>query len=174
MSGLTLFIGLTTAHADVQAPMPDHGVHVVSMIAQHEQYTLVAYYFSEDERRRGIATCGFGRTVGVKAGDICPIGKELQWLAAHVKETAGAVWAASGRSLNCNQLAATTSFVYNVGLGAFQRSTMRKLILEGRMEEAGKELLKWDKQAGVALKGLTKRRQAEYRLWVAPPTNCKK
>ena len=110
----TLFLFLaTTAHADVQAPMPDCSwcIYDRSGRAVH----TCPYYFSEDEKRRGIATCGFGRTVGVKIGDVCPIGKELQWLANHVKETAGAVWAASGRSLNCNQLAATTSFRLQCG-----------------------------------------------------------
>lgn len=57
------------------------------------------------------------------------------------------------------------SWSYNLGLGSLQRSTMRQKILRQDGEAASKELLKYDKVGGRPLKGLTRRRQAEYRLF---------
>ena len=57
------------------------------------------------------------------------------------------------------------SWSYNLGLGSLQRSTMRQKILRQDGQAASKELLKYDKVNGKALKGLTRRRQAEYRLF---------
>ena len=168
---LILCIG-TLAHADVLAPAPRHGVHLVSILAQHEQYRYNSYYATPDERRRGIVTCGFGRTIGVKHNDVCPIGTELGWLLAHVRETSDAVWALSGRSINCNQLAALTSLTYNVGLGAYTKSTLRKYVLSGDYERAAAEFPKWAKQGNTVLKGLLARRMSEQDLFMRPPLNC--
>ena len=154
------------------APAPRHGVHLVSILAQHEQYRYNAYYATQDERRRKIATCGFGRTIGVGINDVCPIGAELGWLLNHVRDTSDQVWALSGRQINCNQLAALTSFTYNVGLGAYTKSTMRKYIMAGEYQKASEEFPKWAKQGNTVLKGLLTRRLAEQDMFNRPPTNC--
>ena len=67
--------------------------------------------------------------------------------------------------LTQSQFDALVSFSYNLGLGTLQRSTMRQKILRQDGEAASKELLKYDKVGGQAVKGLTRRRQAEYRLF---------
>lgn len=67
--------------------------------------------------------------------------------------------------LSQSQFDALVSFAYNLGLGTLQRSTMRQKILRQDGQAASKELLKYDKVNGKALKGLTRRRQAEYRLF---------
>jgi lysozyme len=67
--------------------------------------------------------------------------------------------------LTQSQFDALTSWAYNLGLGTLQRSTMRQKILRKDGEAASKELLKYDKVGGKAIKGLTRRRQAEYRLF---------
>jgi len=68
-----------------------------------------------------------------------------------------------------NQIIALTSFVYNLGGGALQASTLRKKINRGDFEGASREFLKWDKARvnGVLkpLRGLTRRRQAESELF---------
>ena len=159
--------------------MPACGFRLASIIAQWEQYTYNAYCLNQSECSRGIWTAGFGSTFyldgrKVKQGDTMGLSEAGQLLHNHLQDISAQVWALSGRRLNNSQLAALTSFSYNLGVGAFQRSTMRKLILEGRMEEAGKQILLFDKQKGVTLKGLTKRRQAEYVLWNTPPVACNK
>ena len=60
--------------------------------------------------------------------------------------------------------AAMISFVYNAGIGNFKRSTMLKLLNEGKWVEACHELPKWVYAKGKKLKGLVNRRQAEMQL----------
>jgi lysozyme len=75
--------------------------------------------------------------------------------------------------LNENQYSALVLFMFNVGEGAFKRSTMLKLINKHEFSAAGKEFHKWDKATIKGLKkrlaGLTKRRAMERVLWDTPP-----
>lgn len=61
-----------------------------------------------------------------------------------------------------NEYDAYLDFTYNVGVGAFCKSTLNKKLNAGDYEGACKELLKWDKADGVVQPGLTKRRKEEY------------
>jgi len=70
--------------------------------------------------------------------------------------------------LTQSQFDALVSFSFNLGLGVLQRSTLRQKILRKDGEGAAKELLRYDKVGGRPLKGLTRRRQAEYNLFTAP------
>ena len=65
-----------------------------------------------------------------------------------------------------NQFDAIVSFVYNLGLGAFQRSTLRRKINRQDFVGAAKEFLRWNKANGKPLKGLTRRRLAESTLFL--------
>ena len=67
--------------------------------------------------------------------------------------------------LTQSQFDALVSWSYNLGLGTLQRSTLRQKILRQDGKAASKELLKYDKVVGQAVRGLTRRRQAEYRLF---------
>jgi lysozyme len=67
--------------------------------------------------------------------------------------------------LTQSQFDALVSFSFNLGLGVLQRSTLRQKILRKDGEGAAKEILRYDKVGGRAVKGLTRRRQAEYRLF---------
>lgn len=59
------------------------------------------------------------------------------------------------------RLGAITSFVFNLGIGRYRASTLRKRINDGDWEEAKIELMKWTKGGGKVLPGLVKRRKAE-------------
>ena len=67
--------------------------------------------------------------------------------------------------INDNQRIAIASLVYNVGYSAFSRSTLLKLLNQGKMKEAALQFLKWDKERvnGVlqVSKGLHNRRVRE-------------
>jgi lysozyme len=69
--------------------------------------------------------------------------------------------------LTQSQFDALVSFSFNLGLGVLQRSTLRQKILRKDGEAASKELLRYDKVGGRPLKGLTRRRQAEYNLFTS-------
>ena len=65
-----------------------------------------------------------------------------------------------------NQFDALVCFTYNVGIGSLKSSTLLKLVNADPTDPNIKdEFLRWNKAAGVALKGLTHRRQAEARLY---------
>jgi lysozyme len=69
--------------------------------------------------------------------------------------------------LTQGQFDSLVCFSYNLGLGTLQRSTLRQKILRGDGEGAAKEILRFDKAGGVVVKGLTRRRQAEYDLFTS-------
>lgn len=66
--------------------------------------------------------------------------------------------------LTTGQKAAFVSFAYNVGVGAFCKSTMAKKLNEGDHKGACKELSRWTTAGGKQLMGLVKRRAAERSL----------
>ena len=61
---------------------------------------------------------------------------------------------------------ACVSFSYNVGLGNFQRSSVRMKVQREDWEGAAKSLMLWTKGGGRVLPGLVRRRQAEAALMV--------
>jgi len=70
--------------------------------------------------------------------------------------------------LNQNQYDAFASFTYNVGVGAYCKSTLLRKLNAGDYTGACRELLRWDKAGGKVYRGLTKRRQAEMALCLKP------
>jgi lysozyme len=61
---------------------------------------------------------------------------------------------------------ACVSFAFNVGLGNFQRSSIRMKINRGDFEGAAQEFMKWTKAGGRELPGLVKRRKDEQALFM--------
>ena len=60
---------------------------------------------------------------------------------------------------------AMVSFSFNLGLGTFQRSTIRQALLRGDKETAMESLVKYCKAGGKILKGLQNRRLDERKLF---------
>lgn len=69
--------------------------------------------------------------------------------------------------LNDNQYAALISFVFNLGPGAYQRSTLRSRLNRGEYHGASEEFLKWVWAGGKKLSGLIKRRTEESDLFLS-------
>lgn len=67
--------------------------------------------------------------------------------------------------LNDNQFAALVSFVYNVGEGAFAKSTLLKKLNTKDYNSVPKELMKWVNDNGNRIQGLVNRRASEAGLW---------
>jgi len=67
-----------------------------------------------------------------------------------------------------NRAAALVSWTYNVGVGAMERSTLRRRLLAGEAPATviGEELPRWNQDNGSPLAGLTRRRAAEVALFV--------
>ena len=66
------------------------------------------------------------------------------------------------------RVAAVLSWVYNLGIGNYLKSTFKKKIDSGAWGDAYIECKKWDKAGGKVLKGLTRRREAEAVLIANP------
>lgn len=65
------------------------------------------------------------------------------------------------------QFDAMTSFAFNVGLGALQKSTLLKMHKAGTYGAAAQQFLRWNKAGGKVLAGLTRRREAERKLYLS-------
>ena len=65
---------------------------------------------------------------------------------------------------NQSEFDALVSFSFNLGLGCFQRSTVRSAFIRGDKKRSGEVLLKYRRAGGRILSGLVRRRQAEHAL----------
>lgn len=95
-----------------------------------------------------------------------------QLLQKHIKHAATAVDKAVKVEIPVSMRAAMYSFAFNAGVGAFQKSTMLRLINGGRLYEACNELNKWvyyrNPKTGKreVSRGLKNRRAVEYKYCV--------
>ena len=64
------------------------------------------------------------------------------------------------------QYDALLSLVFNIGEGAFMRSTLLVRLNSGRCTEAADQFLRWDYAGGQRLRGLSKRRAAERAMFI--------
>lgn len=70
--------------------------------------------------------------------------------------------------LSDNAFSALVSLAYNIGVDAFKRSTLlKKVNLNAANVEIEREFLRWDRAGGRVLAGLTRRRKAEYQLFIS-------
>lgn len=67
--------------------------------------------------------------------------------------------------INQHQFDALVSFAFNLGLGALQRSTLRRKINRGDLVGAQEEFPKWRRAGGKILQGLVRRRAAEAAMF---------
>lgn len=109
----------------------------------------------------GIPTACFGETRGVRMGQAYTVEQCESMLAERVVEFDDAVTACLGFAPAPGPRAAFVSFAYNVGEGAFCRSTLARLAREGDMAGACAELERWVYAKGIRLPGLVKRRAEE-------------
>lgn len=111
-----------------------------------------------------VPTIGFGTTEGVKRGDIITPERALVRLLQDADKFSEGVKKCASVPLYQYEFDAYVSLSYNIGTGAFCNSTLVKKLKIYDYEGACKEILKWDKFKGAPLKGLTHRRQREYKL----------
>ncbi len=67
--------------------------------------------------------------------------------------------------LTDGQQSALIDFVFNLGGGQLQASTLRAVITRGDIDDAPEQFGKWVYGGGVKLPGLVRRRAAEVQLW---------
>lgn len=89
----------------------------------------------------------------------------LDLLAQDVQPAEQAVNAGVTVTLNQNQFDALVSFTFNVGVGAFQSSTLLKLLNQQQYDDVPAQLLRWTRAGGQVVQGLVNRRDNEIKLW---------
>lgn len=114
-------------------------------------------------------TIGFGSTgPDIGPATTWPYAKADQRFVAHLQEfLAGVVKRIHPRAVaSDNELAAMTSLAYNIGLTAFENSTLLRLFNAGDKAGAAAQFLRWNRAGGAPLPGLTARRQKEMTLFL--------
>ncbi|MDT9600299.1 lysozyme [Sphingosinicella rhizophila] len=74
---------------------------------------------------------------------------------------------AAARGAKQSEFDALVSFAFNVGTGAFRRSTLLKRHNEGDQQGAADQFPRWNKVGRLVLPGLTRRRAAERALYLS-------
>lgn len=130
-------------------------------IAVHESYRETAYLPTPND----VPTIGFGSTDGVHLGDRTTPERALVRLLADADRYQTALKRCIGDvPMYQREWDAVVSWAYNVGTGAACGSTLVKKLKAGDYPGMCREMLRWDRQAGKVLRGLTIRRKAEYAL----------
>jgi lysozyme len=116
----------------------------------------------------GVPTIGFGHTGGVRLGQVISKARGYQLLRRDAAVAESAVRRLVKVPINQHRFDALVSFVFNVGVGAFESSTLLKELNRGHYHRAADQFLRWNRGGGRVLAGLTRRRQAERALFMKP------
>ena len=139
----------------------------VQFIKDHEGYRERAYQCAS-----GVWTIGWGHTSDAKY----PVRKGMKitratataMLKHDIQEAEDAIDAVVRVPLNANQYGALVSLIFNIGVGAFRRSTLLRHLNNGDYERASREFGKWNRSDGRVLPGLSRRRAEEKALFMTP------
>lgn len=114
----------------------------------------------------GIPTICFGETRGVHMGDTKTREECNALLEGRLQDFMDAVSSSLTPPVPDTALAAFTSLAYNIGTGAFRKSSVVRLWNAGHRREACDAILKFNRAGGIVFPGLTRRRKAERDLCV--------
>lgn len=139
---------------------------LINAVKGFEELRLKAYYDSA-----GVATIGYGHTLGVKMGRHITEAEAEQMLEQDLWEAGR--FASTIKELNTQgRYDAVVDFIFNLGVGRFKRSTLYRHIIHHAPDKlVQKEFGKWvwatDRKTGkkVKLPGLVKRREWETQRW---------
>lgn len=132
-----------------------------NLISDREGNVLKAYQDSV-----GVWTIGVGHTSAAGApkvtrGMTITLAESDEILSRDLKTFEKAVRDAVKVPLTQNQFDALVSFCFNIGGGAFAKSTLVKKLNAGDTAGAADQFLRWNKVKGKVVRGLTTRRQGE-------------
>ncbi len=144
--------------------MTDEGL---ALIKRFEGLRLVAYRDAV-----GVWTIGYGHTSmagePIVKPDLRITGDEAHAiLARDVEAFARGVRELVTVNISDAQFSALVSFAYNVGLGAFKRSSVLAAVNAQHFDAVPRRFSLWSKAGGRILPGLVKRRAAEAALFVS-------
>jgi lysozyme len=138
------------------------GAAGLSLIRAFEGFSPVPYVCPA-----GFPTVGYGHVVreGEHFGESLSPEAGEALLRADLPRYEGAVCRLIAVPLADLCFDALVSFTFNLGEGALAASTLRRLVNEGRLGEAGPQFDRWVFAGARKLPGLVRRRAAERALW---------
>ena len=136
-------------------------------IVQHEGYQSAAYIPVPGD----VPTIGYGTTryedgKAVRMGDKVTPERAMVLLKNDASRFEKAVKRCAPVPMHQHEYDAFVSLTYNIGEGAFCKSTLARKLNAGDYAGACKEILRWNKFKGVPLRGLTLRREKEYQTCI--------
>jgi lysozyme len=69
------------------------------------------------------------------------------------------------RGLTDGQFDALVSLVFNIGVGAYRDSTLRRKLLAGDLDAVPAQIKRWNRAGGIVVPGLIRRRDSEAAMW---------
>ena len=132
----------------------------IDLIKKYEGFRSKAYRCSAN-----VLTIGFGHTLNVKSTDVISLDEAEYFLRQDVAFAEKEV-NKHNLNINQNQFDALVSFVFNLGVGNFARSTLLRKIKSNPNDPAiRKEFERWIYAGGKVLNGLVRRRREEAELY---------
>lgn len=131
----------------------------IALVGEWEGRSLTAYLDPIS-----VPTICDGYTHGVRLGDVATPEKCDDLTRKEVVRALAVVDRSVPRPLPDGVRVALTSFVYNVGAGAYGGSTLLRKLRAGDIRGACNELPRWVYAGGKKLKGLENRRKAEQKI----------
>lgn len=113
----------------------------------------------------GVWTIGYGHTLDVKQGQVINDKQANIYLTEDLKQVEQVIAENVRVPLNQNQFDALASFIFNLGGGAFKRSTLLKKLNQGDYSGAALEFNRWVHAGKTILPGLVRRRKTESELF---------
>lgn len=132
----------------------------LALIKEYEGYKAVAY-----KCPAGVWTIGYGTTKDVKPGMKITKAEGESLLRRDLVRFQACVTKSVHVDLTQGQYDALVSLCYNIGEGAFRKSTLLKLLNQKRYDAACRQFDRWTKGGGKVLPGLVRRRNAEQALF---------
>lgn len=112
-------------------------------------------------------TCGYGHWTPYKPYGLISRAKAKQWLRIDLQHVQAVILRTTGSFRpSAGQLEALDDFVYNVGVGAWMGSTLRRDLCAGQIRRAAGQFGRWVYCGGRVLPGLVRRRKMEEWLFV--------
>lgn len=138
------------------------------LIILSEGYSRIPYICAA-----GVATIGYGCTISFDGElvtlDHEPIDRQLanKLFIRDLELFSKSVRALISTPINNNQFSALVSLAYNIGVGNFRASTLRRKLNRGDFLGASQEFKWWRRANGKILKGLVIRREKERLLFLS-------
>lgn len=157
------YVGWMTNNCMSKAPVGRISKNGLELIKRWEGCRTNAYLCPAN-----VWTIGYGHTKTAKPGMMISHTQADNLLLEDLKRFEEAVRRLVSVPLNQNQFDALVSFTFNVGEGAFQQSTLLKLLNSGNYSAASFQFGKWVYAGKKVLPGLVARREDEYQLFIKP------